>query len=86
MKPTTKPEEQVRKPMTFEIHANKIGKPYLKKVERKRNIREEGRGTWAPIGRVTDTGIERVVKINQQNGMIVLVDEDGVYRVLVLTD
>lgn len=81
-----KPEVVERKPMTFEIHANKLGKPYLKKVERRRNIREEGRGTWMPIGRLTDTGIERVIKINQQAGGIVLIDEEGVYRILVLTD
>lgn len=72
--------------MTFEIHANKLGKPYLKKVDRYRNIQTEGIGTWAPIGRVTDTGIERVVRINQQHGLLVLIDEDGVYRALVLTD
>jgi hypothetical protein len=81
-----KPEE-VRKPMTFEIHANKLGKPYLKKVERRRNIQEEGRGSWMPVGRVTDTGIEKVVRINQKVGkLLCLPDEDGVFRVLVLTD
>ena len=45
---------------TFEIHSDKKGNPYLKKVERPRNIREEGRGRWMPIGRVTDLYIERV--------------------------
>lgn len=82
-----KTPEVVRKPMTFEIHANKIGKPYLKKVERRRNIREEGRGTWMPIGRITDTGIDRVIRINKEVGkLLCLPDEDGVFRVLVLID
>ncbi len=82
-----KPKEEIKKPpVTFEIHANKIGKPYLKKVERQRNIREEGRGRWMPIGRVTDTGIDRVVRLNQRNGLICLIDQEGTYRVLVLTD
>lgn len=84
MKPI-KPEE-VRKPMTFEIHANDLGKPYLKKVERRRNIQLEGRGSWMPIGKITDTGINRVIELNRKNGLLVLVDQDGVYRVLVLTD
>lgn len=79
------PEVEVRKPMTFEIHPDKNGKPYLKKVERRRNIQEEGRGTWMPIGRSSDTGIDRVVRINQQAGLVTLIDEDGTYRVLVLT-
>ena len=83
---TTKPEEIKKTPITFEIHANALGKPYLKKVERRRNIREEGRGAWMPIGRVTDTGIEKVVRLNQKNGSLVLIDQDGTYRVLVLTE
>ena len=81
-----KEAEVVRKPMTFEIHADKHGKPYLKKVERRRNIREEGRGSWMSIGKISDTGIDRVVKINQKSGLLVLPDEEGNFRVLVLTD
>lgn len=72
---------------TFEIHSDKKGNPYLKKVERPRNIREEGRGRWMPIGRVTDLYIERVVKINREvGGLICLPSDDGQWRVLVLTD
>lgn len=82
-----KPEVKTFKPHTFEIHADKHGNPYLKKVERSRNTREEGRGRWMPIGRATDTDIEKVVRINRKTGgLLVLADEDGVFRVLVLTD
>jgi len=81
-----KSKEEIRKPTTFEIHANKLGKPYLKKVERRRDFKTEGRGTWAPIGRITDIGIERVVRLNTKAGLLVLPDEEGTFRVLVLTD
>jgi len=80
------PTEVVHKPVTFEIHPDQNGKPYLKKVERRRNIQEEGRGRWVRIGKVTDTGIDRVVGLNRRNGLIVLLDDSGEYRALVLTD
>lgn len=80
-------QEEIKKsPITFEIHPDKDGNPYLKKVERRRNIREEGRGSWMPIGRASDTGIERVLVLNEAAGNIVVPDQDGVYRVLVLTE
>lgn len=82
-----KTNEEIRKsPVTFEIHSDKNGKPYLKKVERRRNIQEEGRGAWMPIGRDTDSGIDRVVRLNKSAGNLVLPDETGTYRVLVLTE
>lgn len=83
---TNKPEEVKRSPVVFEIHPDRNGQPYLKKVERRRNVSVEGRGAWMPIGRVTDTGIDRVIKINQKVGkLLVLPDEEGCYRALVLT-
>lgn len=82
----TKPEV-IHKPHVFEIHPDKNGKPYLKKVERSRNIREEGRGRWMPVGKMTDSNIEKVVRINRRtSGLICLPDQDGIFRVLVLTD
>lgn len=78
--------EVKRSPITFEIHPDKNGNPYLKKVERRRNIAVEGRGSWMPIGRSTDTGLERVLRLNKAAGNIVLPDQDGIFRVLVLTD
>lgn len=78
--------ETPKVPTTFEIHANSQGRPYLKKVERKRNITQEGRGQWIPIGRMTDLGIGRVIKLNRENGLIVLPDEESVYRALILTE
>jgi hypothetical protein len=72
--------------MVFEIHANKLGKPYLKKVDRYRVVSEEGRGQWMSIGRLSDPGIERIVKLNQENGLIVLIDDEDIYRALVLTE
>ena len=82
-----KPELESFKPVTFEIHPDKDGNPYLKKVERRRNIQEEGRGRWVAIGKSTDTGIERVIRINEQTGnLICLPDSDGTWRALVLTD
>jgi len=80
------PEEIKRSPVTFEIHPDKNGKPYLKKVERRRNIQEEGRGAWMPIGRDTDHEMDRVLRLNKAAGNLVLIDQDGIYRVLVLTD
>lgn len=71
--------------MTLEIHV-KNGKPYLKKVDRYRNSYIDGRGNWVPIGRSSDTGIERIIEANRQNGLMVLIDEDGVYRALVCSD
>lgn len=85
MKPNK--EEQVYQPYTFEIHQDRFGKPYLKKVYRKRNLLEEGRGRWMPIGRAMDTGIERVLMINREvGGLVCLPDETGEFRALVLTD
>jgi hypothetical protein len=72
--------------MVFEIHPNKLGNPYLKKVDRYRVISEEGRGQWMSVGRITDEGIDHVVRLNRKNGLIVLPDDEGNYRVLVLTE
>jgi hypothetical protein len=72
--------------MVFEIHANKLGKPYLKKVDRPRKVSEDGRGLWVDIGNIGHTGIDRVVRTNQKNGLLVLMDDTGTYRALVLTD
>ena len=82
----TNNDEIVYTPITFEIHSDGLGRPYLKKVERRRNVKLEGRGTWVPVGRDSDTGIAHVVAQNRKNGMIVLPSEDGIYRVLVLTE
>lgn len=72
--------------MTFEIQKNKLGYPYLKKVDRFKNFLTDGRGLWVSIGRLSDAGIERIVEANKNNGLSVLIDEDNVYRALVLTD
>ena len=72
--------------MVFEIHKNKLGKPYLKKVDRPRRASEDGRGLWVDIGHIGHTGIDRVVRVNQRAGLLVLLDQDGTYRALVLTD
>ena len=81
MKPN---ETEVRIPMTYEIHANERGEPYLKKVIRTKSLRELGRGQWMPIGRATDHGINRVVELNLLQGHLVLPDQENVYRILVL--
>jgi len=72
--------------MVFEIHANKLGKPYLKKIDRPRRVSVDGRGLWVDIGSIGHTGIERVVRTNRAAGLLVVLDEDGNYRALVLTD
>jgi len=72
--------------MIFEIHANKLGKPYLKKVDRPRRTSEDGRGTWVPIGRLSEIGIENALSMNAMHGYRAILDEDNTYRVLVLTD
>jgi hypothetical protein len=71
--------------MVFEIHSDRFGHPFLKKVDRRRT-NQDGRGHWVEIGRADQKGIEKYVKVNQKTGHVVLLDEDGVYRMLVLTD
>ena len=72
--------------MVYEIQANKLGNPYLKAIDRPRRVSEDGRGLWVDIGHVSHTGIERVVRTNEAAGYIVLIDDGGTYRALVLTD
>lgn len=71
--------------MVFEIRMNKLNKPFLQKIDRPRTSKD-GRGQWVEIGRLSNTGIENIIRANQRNGYMVLIDEDNVYRVLVLTD
>jgi hypothetical protein len=70
--------------MVFEIHKNKSGSPVLKRVDRLRR-RDEGRGMWVEIGRSDQKGIERFVAENEKQGYLVLMDDQGVYRALILT-
>jgi hypothetical protein len=72
--------------MAYEIQKNKLNEPYLKWVDRPRKPSEEGRGLWVDVGRVTDKGIEQILRRNEDEGYIFLVDENDTYRVLVLTD
>lgn len=72
--------------MTYEIHQDKDGQPYLKRVNRIRNISAEGRGMWVDIGRATDNAINRVIEANERAGYLVLPDDQGYYRILILTD
>lgn len=71
--------------MVYETILDKNKNPCLKKVDRP-YLRSEGRGVWVEIGRVDHIGIERLVTINRNMGHLVLPDEDGFYRALVLTD
>jgi hypothetical protein len=82
----TSSNEEVIKRMTYEIYADEHNEPYLKWVERKPNT-PRVRGHWVPIGKITDFTIERTIQINQEvGGLLVLIDEDHVYRALVLID
>ena len=72
--------------MIYEIHANKLGKPFLKKVDRPRKTSVDGRGNWVPIGRLSEYGIENAIRVNTENGYCPILDEDNIYRVLVLTE
>jgi len=71
--------------MVYEVSMDKNNKPCLKKVDRP-YLRSEGRGVWVEIGRADHVGIEKFVAINRKNGLLVLPDEDGFYRALVLTE
>jgi hypothetical protein len=75
-----------RTKMTYEIHEDRNGQPYLKRVNRFRNVSAEGRGMWAEIGRATDNAINRVIEANERAGYLVLPDDQGYFRILVLTD
>jgi len=74
------------KPFVWEIHPDRHGKPYLKKVYRRRNSQVDGRGSWMPVGPSTYSEIHRIVDINRRAGLLCLPDETGEFRVLVLTD
>lgn len=71
--------------MVYEIDQDMFGNPYLKKVNRKK-ASNEPRGMWVEIGKVDSYGIEDIVRKNVQMGLIVLPDEEGAYRALVLTE
>lgn len=71
--------------MVFEIYTDKQGNPRLKRVDRPRR-REDGRGMWVEIGKSDQRGIERFVASNEDQGYLVLMDDEGVYRALILTD
>lgn len=72
--------------MTLEIKADKNGKPFLKMVDRPRLLSKDGRGIWVEVGRVGQTGVEEIVRRNREQGHLVLQDELGFYRSLILTD
>lgn len=72
--------------MHFEIAKNKLGNPYLKKSTRPHLRSVDGRGQWVQIGKLTDNGIERSIRTNQEQGLLVLLDDEGYYRTLVLTE
>jgi hypothetical protein len=72
--------------MHFTIEQNKLGYPYLKKAGRARKVSEEGRGQWVQIGKLTDLYIEKSIRINESQGYFVLLDDEGYYRALVLTE
>jgi hypothetical protein len=71
--------------MYWEIKKDKSGQPLL---TRNFELRKGGyaRGQWVPLGPVNQKGIEKHVKANIAQGYQVLPDEEGNYRILVLTD
>jgi hypothetical protein len=71
--------------MGYEICADSKGKPILKK-RLTFHTGGRSRGIWVEIGRVDHTGIERFVEINRRQGLLVLPDENGFYRALILTN
>ena len=68
----------------FDIRLDKNGEPFLKWTEQKKPFGEKGH--WVEIGRVDDKELAHVVDVNRRNGMLVLVDDRGIYRALVLTE
>jgi hypothetical protein len=72
--------------MHYSIEQDKNGKPYLKKDFTKRMTSEKLRGQWIEVGPDSWIGTQKLVELNRQNGLIVLLDEDGFWRALVLVD
>lgn len=72
--------------MHFEIEKSPKGFPYLKKSYRRWNPDTDLRGIWVEIGTNRSKYIEYVIKVNQDAGYLVLIDEFGMYRALVLFD
>lgn len=70
--------------MGFEVVFDKTGYPYLKKVFKRRNPSE--RGVWVEIGKASNRNIDYLVTANRQMGYLVMQDEDGFVRALILTD
>ena len=68
----------------FKIEADKTGQPVLKYSEERPEHNERGR--WVEIGPKDSEGIEQIVRLNRKNGLIVLLDDKGIYRALVLTN
>ena len=72
--------------MHFTIEMSNKGYPYLKKSRRPRNEQLEGRGLWVEIGPANSKYIQTAIETNEHAGYLVLIDEFGYYRMLVLTD
>lgn len=71
-------------PIQFEPTLDFKNGLYLKKVRRYRKPFE--RGIWVEIAPKDHVDAQRLVRLNQQIGLEVLIDENGVYRACVCRD
>lgn len=66
----------------FKLMEDEKGNPILKWIDRY----PTSRGIWVEIGRKDERGMDRIIRMNQANGLHVFLDEKGVYRAFVLSD
>lgn len=68
----------------YEVRLDRFKMPYLKWVQRFRSPYE--RGIWMEFGHSDEDNIEECIKINKEQGLDVLLDENGCYRALILKE
>ena len=71
--------------MMFEIQIDETGYPFLKKIFRERRL-SDPRGVWVEIGKSNMKNINHLVESNRNLGYLVLQDEYGIVRALILTE
>lgn len=73
--------------MYWEIGKSKNNKPQLKKNFNLKTPEEfKMRGQWVQIGMAAAEDVVHSVNANRKQGYLVLLDEEGYYRALVLLD
>lgn len=84
MKKVNDKQTEKKVPFQWEVTIDLKHGVYLKRVQRYRKPFE--RGIWIEVAPKKHPDAQRLVRMNQQIGLEVLIDENNVYRALVLKD